>query len=39
MIKHKHNKKRLTLLAAIDNTGIVVHVIIDRSVNKDVYSK
>lgn len=37
LFKHKHNKKRYTLLAAINNQQIVNYKIIDESVDKYIY--
>ena len=37
LIRHKHNKKRCTLLAAINNKQLVSYKIIDGSVNTDIY--
>ena len=37
LLRHKHNKKRYTLLAAISNKNIVDFEIIDGSVNKNIY--
>lgn len=37
--KHKHNKKRLTTIAAISFNGIVTTQTIEGSVNKEVYKE
>ena len=37
LFKHKHNKKRYTLLAAINNQQIVNYKIIDEPVNQFIY--
>ena len=37
IIRHKHNKERYTLLAAISNSQIVSSKIIKESVNSEIY--
>lgn len=37
--KHKHNKERKTVIAAIDHDNLIATKIVDGSVNKEVYTE
>ena len=37
--KHKHNKERKTVIAAMDHDNLIASKIVDGSVNKEVYAE
>ena len=37
LLKHKHNKERLSVITAIDKNGVIAYEIHDKSVNGDKY--